>query len=470
MIPFWLGHTWDWQTGRTGRPLVHASDRHVMMYGPTRCGKGICIEIPNLLWGGELLRLAGLRAPGRLRCDSVVNLDPKLQNCAVTMKWRARFSTVWVLNPRGILGIRSIGFNPLLPLLKQASSPVLFDLAQNIADVLITTGRNESQPHFADSARALVIWLIMWEVIDAARMGRVPSLAHVRDMLVEPVEVATDADGNEYEVKGLRATAGRAVASGDPRIVGLAGRFLRASREIDGIMSTADTQTRWLASASMREDISVAEGADFSRLTREPITCFVGMPAHELDNPWLKLVVVSALNEIYAQGGTGGHGVRFMVSEYAALASTGQLPAITAALGQGAGYGIQLAPIVLQDVNQLRSIHGREGAETFFGMAGATLAYAPNDAETSEWMSRRSGDKHYAALSASDDPAGAGDTRINYGEKRDRLIPPDAMYGIPRFHALIWLAGQAAPIPVYTPPYWEIPELRGRFDIDPYHQ
>ena len=473
MEPFWLGYAWDWQTGRAGKPVVYADNRHVTMKGPTRSGKGTSIEIPNLLWGGDyrLMRLAGLRVPsGRYRCDTVINIDPKLQNCAVTMKWRARFSTVWVLNPRGILNIPSIGLNFLLPLLKHANSPRLFDMARNLADVLVVVGKAESQPHFAESARALLIWLIMWEVIDAARRGRVPSLAHVRDLLVEPVETATDADGNEYEIKGLRATAGRAVASGDPRIMGLAGRFLRNTKEIDGIVSTADTQTRWLASESMRADVSVAEGADFSRLTREPITCYVGMPAHELDSPWLKLVVVTALNTIYEQGGSGGHGVRIMLSEYAALASAGELSAITACLGQGAGYGIQLAPIVLQDINQLRSIHGRDGSETFLGMSGATFAFAPNDPETAEWMSRRSGDRRYAGLSASDDPAGATDARMSYGEKRERLIPPDAMYGIPPFHGLVWFAGRAAPQPVFAPPYWEIPELRGRYAPDPYHR
>lgn len=44
------------------------------------------------------------------------------------------------------------------------------------------------------------------------------------------------------------------------------------------------------------------------------------------------------------------------------------------------------------------------------------------------------------------------------------------MYGIPPFHGLVWFAGQAAPQPVYAPPYWEIPELRGRYSPDPYHQ
>ncbi|MGE4046255.1 MAG: type IV secretory system conjugative DNA transfer family protein [Acetobacteraceae bacterium] len=464
MQGFWLGYGWDLQSGRKGKPVIYSDNRHVTLFGPTRSGKGVSIEIPNLLRHGH-----GGWFNRRYRCDSILSIDPKAQNCAVTMKWRSRFSTVWVLNPLGALGIPSTGFNPLLRL--DANAPRLFDQAKAIAEVLIVTGRNESQPHFADSARSLLTWLIMWEVIDAARKGRVPSLAHVRDLLTEPVETATDPDGSEYEVKGLRATAGRAVASGDPRIMGLAGRFVAKSRELDGIVSTADTQTSWLMSAPMREDISVKDGADFSRLRREPITCYVCLPAHELEafNPWLKLVVSTCLNTVYEQAGTAGHRVTMMLSEYAQLASGGELKPIIAALGQGAGYGVQLAPIVLQDINQLRARHGRDQAETFLGMSGATFAFAPNDGQTAEWMSARSGDRRYAGLSASDDPK-TDEARMSYQEKRERLIPPDAMYGIPPFHGLVWFAGCAAPQPVYAPPYWEIPELRGRYSRDPYHQ
>jgi type IV secretion system protein VirD4 len=464
MRGLWLGQEWDWRTGRAGRPVIYSDNRHVTLFGPTRSGKGVSIEIPNLLRLG----------PGRgwnarnYRYESIVSIDPKLENCAVTMKWRARFSKVWVLNPLRMLGgIPSTGFNPLLRI--NPNSPYLYDQAQSIADVLIATGKNESQPHFADSARSLLTWLIMWEVIDAARHGRVPSLAHVRDMLTEPVQTATDAGGKEYEVVGLRATAARAVASNDPRLAGLAGRFVGKSKELDGIISTADTQTRWLMSTSMREDISVADGVDFSRLRHEPITCYVGLPAHALEAfaPWLKLVVTSALNAIYEQGGSGGHRVMFMLSEYAQI---GELKPITAALGQGAGYGIQLAPIVLQDINQLRAIHGKDQSETFLGMSGATFGFAPNENETAEFMSRRSGDRRYAGMNASDDPKGLEDVRLGFSEKRDRFIPPDAMYGIPPQHGLVWFAGQSAPVTVYAPPYWRIPELRGRYSPNPYHR
>ncbi len=63
---------------------------------------------------------------------------------------------------------------------------------------------------------------------------------------------------------------------------------------------------------------------------------------------------------------------------------------VSAALAQGAGYGIQLFP-VLQDINQLRAIYGKDEAHTFLGMSGATFAFTPNDPETAEWMSKRSG-------------------------------------------------------------------------------
>ena len=125
---------------------------------------------------------------------------------------------------------------------------------------------------------------------------------------------------------------------------------------------------------------------------------------------------------------------------------------------------------MLQDINQLRAIHGKDQAETFLGMSGATFAFAPNDGETAEWMSRRSGDRRYAGLSASDDPQRRDGARMSYREKRERLIPPDAMYGIPPFHGLVWFAGRARRNRFIAPPYWEIPELRGRYSPDPYHQ
>ena len=89
MDGFWLGREWDWRTGKAGKPVIYADNRHVTLFGPTRSGKGVSIEIPNLLMEG------GGRWWSRRRGGmSVLSVDPKAENCAVTMKWRARFSTV----------------------------------------------------------------------------------------------------------------------------------------------------------------------------------------------------------------------------------------------------------------------------------------------------------------------------------------------------------------------------------------
>jgi type IV secretion system protein VirD4 len=265
----------------------------------------------------------------------------------------------------------------------------------------------------------------------------------------------------------LAGNARRLFDSGDFQIASLVGRFMAENRTNDGIRSTADTFTRWLLSAPMRADLA-KDGIDFGRLKDKPTTVYVILPADKLEtfSVWLRLVVASALNALYRRGGEGLRTL-FMLSEFAQL---GHLKPIMSALGQGRGYGIQLWP-VLQDLNQLRTIYGKDAANTFLGMSGATFGFTPNDPETAEWMSRRSGETWEPGLTASDDPNAPG-ARESWRSERRRIYPPDDLYNIPEFHGLVWLAGQSRAVPVYAPPYFDAranPDLGGRFDPDPYH-
>ena len=422
-----LGLVWDiWKKGRKGKPVTYDDERHLTLFGPNGSGKGVCLEIPNLL------RLTGL---------SIINIDPKGQNAAVTMRWRSTVSEIALLNPFNLLGLGSIGFNPLRGIRS-------YEDAEAIAEALIQSTGND--PHWAESARGLMLALILFEVRLAREVGREPLLKNVRAMLTGD----------------LAATARDMVASGDFQLASLAGRFANPTRETASIVSTADTQTRWLLSEPMRKSVS-DNGFDFAQLKQRPVTVYVILPAEHLHtfSPWLRLVVVCALNALYRQTGQGLRTL-FMLSEFAQL---GQLKPIMAALGQGRGYGVQLWP-VLQDINQLRTIYGRDAANTFLGMSGATFAFCPNDGETAEWMSKRSGDVIEPGLSVSDDPrSGARETRR---PERRRLLSADELYNIPEFHGLVWFAGQSQPRPVYAPPYWDAhdnPDLVGRYDPDPYH-
>lgn len=445
--PIWLGQTWNPKKGRLGRPVSYRSDRHLTLFGPTGSGKGVSIEIPNLLM------LKGL---------SVISIDPKGQNAAVTARWRRRVSKVLMLNPLDLLGLGSAGFNPLVALMR-APANRFFEYAAAIAEALIKID-GDTQPHFPQSARGLVQALIMWEVTLARRERRVPSLLNVRRMLTEAELIDPQ---TKRPIAGLRFHAAQMVAFGGPQIASLAGRFIETSRELASIIGTADTQTRWLLSDAMAADLE-KDGVDFATFKDRATTCFVILPAELLEthagSVWLRLIITCAFHSLYRRAGSGGLRTVFMLSEFAQL---GKLDSVTSALAQGRGYGVQLAPIVLQDINQLRTIYGRDAANTFLGMSGATFAFAPNDGETAEWMSKRSGEIVELGMSASDDPHGP--VRKTYQQRRRRIFPPDDLFNIPEFHGLVWFAGQSRAQPVYAPPYWKIPALAGRYDPDPYH-
>src|SRR5271168_2762426 len=388
-----LGLEWNPQTGKIGRRVAYALNRHIICFGPTRSGKGVCLEIPNLL------RLGGTGDEPL----SIISIDPKGQNAAVTARWRSRVSDVVFINPLDLLGLGSSGFNPLAAL--DPASPHFFLHASAIAEALVRLAES-GDPFWNISARNLVLALVMWEVTTARAEGRMPLLKHVRGMLTGD----------------LPATAKKIFDSGNFQMASLAGQFMEKNRTNDGIIATAASKTQWLLSQPMLDDLE-KDGIDFARLKQEAITVYVIVPAHALEtfSAWLRLVVACAFNALYRQEAGGGLRTLFLLSEFAQL---GKLSMVSAALAQGAGYGIQLCP-VLQDINQLRAIYGKDQAETFLGMSGATFAFCPNDGETAEWMSRRSGEVIEPALSASDDPNGPDGTRMNFSEKRERRIPPD---------------------------------------------
>jgi type IV secretion system protein VirD4 len=431
--PFSLSFGVDWNlwNGRKGRRAIdYRENRHVTVFGPTGSGKGVCLEIPWLL---------------RFQKLSIISIDPKGQNAAVTARWRKKVSDVVFLNPLDVESLGSTGFNPLARL--DPASPHFFQHASAIAEALVRLAES-GDPFWNISARNLVLALVMWEVKLARSERRAPLLKNVRGMLTGD----------------LPTTAKQIFNSGNFQMASLAGQFMDKNRTNDGIVATAAAQTQWLLSQPMLDDLE-KDGIDFARLKQKATTVYVILPAYALEtfSAWLRLVVACAFNALYRLEGGGGLRTVFLLSEFAQL---GKLSMVSAALAQGRGYGIQLCP-VLQDLNQLRAIYGKDEANTFLGMSGATFAFCPNDAETSAWMSLRSGEIIEPELSASSDPQHG--IRDNWRANRRRLLAADELHNIPPFHGLVWFAGRSAPQPVYAPPYWEIPEFQGRYDPDPYH-
>ncbi len=411
--PIYLGLYRDLESQKTGKELPYDGDRHLVLFGPNGSGKTKRILVPNLL---------------RLEGRSLLVIDPKGELTAITAGYRRSIGDVLVLNPFDVLGLGSAGFNPLVAL--DPDSRTFVDDAAGLGEALIKI--EGTDPHWSESAQALVVALLMWEVKLARHAGRVPHLGNVRALLTEPDEYELDAKGKRRPIKGLRVTADRMCAQGGPEIESLVGRFLRATDEMASVQSTADTQTRWLLSRPIADNLA-RNDIDFADLKRRPMTVYLILPAERMrtHSIWLRLIVVSALRALYTMGGTP---TLFILDEFAQL---GHLGPVEDAFGLVRGYGVQIWPI-LQDLNQLKALY-KDRWETFLGNAGVVQGFAPNDRTTAEWMSWRAGDTTVTSLGYNEgggqSTGGQGSTSSsagrNYSQARRPLFLPQEIMDFP---------------------------------------
>ncbi|HBI19710.1 MAG TPA: conjugal transfer protein TraG, partial [Brevundimonas sp.] len=122
--------------GRNGAGfLISGGPEHVMLYAPTRTGKGVGVVIPNLLtWPG-----------------SVVVLDIKRENYMATAGFRAAAGQrVLLFDPLAADG-RTTRFNPLGHI-DRTNAPAVLDELQRMA-VMLFPGHDHADPFWSEAAR-----------------------------------------------------------------------------------------------------------------------------------------------------------------------------------------------------------------------------------------------------------------------------------------------------------------------------
>jgi type IV secretion system protein VirD4 len=304
--------------------------------------------------------------------------------------------------------------------------------------------------------------LLMWEKL---QKGAAANLEHVRAMLTEADEWEsyTGEDGKKRErlAGGLRFIAGEMVRKGGYAIESLAARFVGESGELMSIRSTADTQTRWILSEPMRDDLK-KPGVDFRKLKEKPTTVYVILPAERMrtHSVWLRLVVVSALRALYRPGGLR---TMLMIDEMPAL---GYLGPLEDAFGLVRGYKVQIAGIC-QDLVQLQALY-KERWESFLANAGVVQGFTPNDLTTAGWMSRRAGPTTLVAESKSESDGGSETTSWSQFERP--LYLPHELIGFAKGSGLLFLAGLKHCVPFLAPSYWDITLINKRAAPNPYHE
>jgi type IV secretion system protein VirD4 len=371
-----LGH-------RAGRVIGWNDDRHMMTIAGSRAGKGVSLIIPNLLFYQ----------------GSAVVIDPKGENARITAGRRGYGTKnggpglgqkVHVLDPFGASGLPSASFNPLAEIDLNAD-----DFAEDaglFADALIEHP-DRGERHWTESAQALLRALILVALADDNPARR--NLITVRRLLMTTDEKIDEKLFSRPptlgKMTGLEALLEILKEQQGPHrdiCVGVAGHLEgMGENERGSVLSTAKTQTQWLADKRMQD---VLGRSDFRMedLKRRRTTIYLCLLAMRMGTHarWLRLMILLALSVMERTQVKPPAPVLFVLDEFPVL---GHLQAIETAAGLMAGFGVKLW-VIVQNVGQLKQ-HYERSWETFVANSGALTAFGVVDQESLQVLSAKLG-------------------------------------------------------------------------------
>ncbi len=371
--------------GRIGERLLGIEDnRHMMTVAGSRSGKSVGV-ISNLLF-----------YDGSTFC-----IDPKGELASVTARRRRELGQkVFVLDPfkraKGAAAGMRARYNPLSVL--TAENPFLIEDAVQITDALIVRSKEERDPHWNESAAALISGLMLYvalgdDVEDARRhLGTVRTL--IRNAL------NTD-DAGKYAVpKRVLAAADRLASDGfedDAAAIegAVRGFYDKPENERGSVLSTANRHTQFLDYRSMR-DVLAGHDFDLRDLKRDPdgLSVYLCLPAMRMGmcNRWLRLMINQLLDAMEREETRPAAPVLACLDEFPVL---GPMTALQDAAGQVASFGVKLW-VILQDWGQGQSLYG-DRWESFAANSGVFQAFGNTDVMTTEYLSRRLGETRVLA-------------------------------------------------------------------------
>ena len=366
--------------------LRHNGPEHILAFAPTRSGKGVGLVIPTLLAWSE----------------SAVVYDIKGENWAKTAGFRQdqghlcfKFSPVEIGN-----GSR---FNPLAEV--RIGTPRDVSDAQNVADMIVRTGEDSPQERYwQDAAASISTGMILHVCYAAAAEGRVACLADLASVFTKPGQSFRDtlADLENYPHDPTRAyewrmTEGERTAT-HPVVREKVREMLdKEDKDFSGVLSTAKT------ALTLYSDPLVSKNTAASDFTIDdlvnyanPVSLYLVVPPSDKIRlrPLIRLIFTMIVNRLTERMDFEGsaqkrnrHRLLFMVDEFPSLK---RMEIFADALSYMAGYGLK-AYLITQDIRQIVDAYGPN--ESIVSNCHVRVAYAPNQYDTAELLSKMTGTK-----------------------------------------------------------------------------
>lgn len=364
--------------------LRHNGPEHVLVFAPTRSGKGVSLVIPTCLsWEG-----------------SMVAYDIKGELFDKTAGHRASLGH-GVLKFAPVQEVPSTRFNPLQEIRLFTDRDV--SDAQNLALMLVHTEKQASDigAYFRKAATSLLTCMILHKCYEAAAEGRVATLADIyafmnrpdgdfHDTLVDLLNYPHDPSGqcNWIDPQDGSPTLTHPV-------VCLTAQEMRNKepKDFGGVQSTTT------AAVQMYSDSLVSRNTAYSDFRIEdlvnherPVTLYLTVPSSDEERlrPLTRLLFTMIVNRLTEKMHSRDlkpnlHRLLFLIDEFPSL---GHMEIFSRALSYMGGYDMK-AFLVTQDIRQIVDSYGAQ--ESIVSNCQVRVAFAPNQPDTAKLLSDMTG-------------------------------------------------------------------------------
>ncbi|NSZ10062.1 MULTISPECIES: type IV secretory system conjugative DNA transfer family protein [Agrobacterium] len=419
-----------------GKYLIFGGSEHVIVYAPTRGGKGVGVVIPNLLnWS-----------------DSAIVLDIKKENWELTAGFRKQAGQeVYLFDPFDPEG-RTARYNPLA-YVNRDNPTDLYDDLQRIAGMLFPIEGRTVDPFWVESARTAFIAV-------AGYIAETPELPFTIGEVLRQIAAAPDISKHFKSIMEKRSTD-RPLSQ--PCRTAL-NDFLAASENtLQSVRKSVSAKLGlWL---NARIDAATS-GNDFDlrELRRRPISIYLGVTPDNLDRmaPLLNLFFQQAVDlntrVLPEQDKTLKRQVMLMMDEFRAL---GNVEIIAKGVSYVAGFGIRIVTIV-QSPSQLREVYGPDAALNYMTNHGVEVVFTPKEHTIATELSERFG---YDTVAGHSRSRGIGFSRSSRTEttsdqRRALMLPQELV--LTQFEEEYLLKGGIPPVKAEKILYWKDPVFKKR--------
>ena len=418
---------------KNGRLLVSSGEEHVMLYAPTRSGKGVSVVIPNLLnWP-----------------DSTVVLDIKRENWEATAGFRAAHGQeVFLFDPLAQDG-RTARYNPLAHIDRDDPIAVMDELQK--LSVMLFPPPLRADPFWSEAARTgfigvgafvasgeqpFSLGVIYRELTDGDPRTRLPMAVKRRQAEGKPVSASCARALNDF------------CSTSDATFSGIKQTLTSRLNLFLNPRVCAATETSDFDLAQLRDRrISIYLGVSPDNLAR--VAPLYGLLFQQLIERNARERPTADQRQIK---------VLVVLDEFARL---GHVEAVARGFSYIAGYGLRLLP-VLQSPAQLRGEYGVDLAQDIISNCAVEIAFGLKELHVAQELSERLGYYTYTGRSRSRPSLlSRGHRSLTESDQRRALMLPQELMQMPSDRMVVLRAG-LAPVLGRKITYWKERAFRDR--------